>query len=68
VDLGVAVVGEMLATDLAGRVLPFDQAVAQAYAEIAAARRRAGLPIIQFDVLGTPASRPETSRISRAAA
>jgi toxin FitB len=40
---------EMFATDFAGRVLPFDQAAAQAYAEIAAARRRAGRPIAQFD-------------------
>jgi predicted nucleic acid-binding protein len=42
-------VSEMFATDFAGRVLPFDQAAAQAYAEIAAARRRAGRPITQFD-------------------
>jgi toxin FitB len=40
---------EMFAADFAGRVLPFDQAAAQAYAEIAAARRRAGRPIAQFD-------------------
>ncbi len=44
-----AVVSEMFATDLAGRVLPFDEAAAHAYAEIAAARRRAGRPITQFD-------------------
>lgn len=44
-----AVVSEMFATDFAGRVLPFDQAAAHAYAEIAAARRRAGRPIAQFD-------------------
>ncbi|MGH6898272.1 MAG: type II toxin-antitoxin system VapC family toxin [Geminicoccaceae bacterium] len=44
-----AAVGEMFATDFAGRVLPFDQAAAQAYAEIALARRRAGRPITQFD-------------------
>jgi hypothetical protein len=42
-------VREMFATDFAGRVLPFDQAAAQAYADIAAARRRAGRPITQFD-------------------
>ena len=39
----------MFATDLAGRVLPFDEAAAHAYAEIAAARRRAGRPITQLD-------------------
>jgi predicted nucleic acid-binding protein len=31
------------------RVLPFDQAAAQFYAEIAATRRRAGRPITRFD-------------------
>jgi hypothetical protein len=40
---------EMFAIDFAGRVLSFDQAAAQAYAEIAVARRRAGRPIAQFD-------------------
>lgn len=44
-----AAVNEMFATDFAGRVLTFDQAAAQAYAEIAAARRRAGRPMAQFD-------------------
>jgi predicted nucleic acid-binding protein len=44
-----AAVREMFATDFAGRVLPFDQPAAQAYAEIALARRRAGRPITQFD-------------------
>ncbi len=32
-----------------GRVLPFDSAVARAYAEIAAARRAAGRPVPQAD-------------------
>jgi toxin FitB len=40
---------EMFASDFAGRILSFDQAAAQAYADIAAARRRAGQPIAQFD-------------------
>jgi toxin FitB len=44
-----AAASEMFATDFAERVLPFDQAAAQAYAEIALARRRAGRPITQFD-------------------
>jgi predicted nucleic acid-binding protein len=44
-----AAVGETIATDFAGRVLPFDQAAVRAYAEIAAARRRTGRPISQFD-------------------
>jgi toxin FitB len=44
-----AAVSEIFATDLAGRVLPFDQAAARSYAEIAAARRKAGRPLAQFD-------------------
>jgi predicted nucleic acid-binding protein len=35
--------------DMAGRVLPFDSAAAQAYAEIAATRRRAGRPMSDAD-------------------
>lgn len=35
--------------DLAGYVLPFDSASARAFADIAAARRRSGLPISQAD-------------------
>lgn len=44
-----AVAREMFATDFAGRVLPFDEAAADAYADIAASRRQAGRPIAQFD-------------------
>ena len=39
----------MFDEDLAGHVLPFGSDAARAYAEIAAARRRAGRPISQFD-------------------
>jgi len=39
----------MFADDLAGRVLPFDEAAAVHYAEIVAARRREGRPIEAFD-------------------
>ena len=35
--------------DFAGRLLPFDDAAARAFAEIAADRRRQGQPISQFD-------------------
>lgn len=35
--------------DLAGRVLPFDGPAAQEFADIAAARRRAGRPISEAD-------------------
>jgi len=44
-----AVVAAMLAEDFAGRILPFDSAAVAAFAEIAAARRRAGRPIAQAD-------------------
>jgi predicted nucleic acid-binding protein len=39
----------MLSEDFRDRVLPFDSAAAITYARIAAARRRAGRPISQFD-------------------
>ncbi|MDQ3036740.1 MAG: type II toxin-antitoxin system VapC family toxin [Myxococcota bacterium] len=39
----------MFEEELAGRVLPFGSAAARAYAEIAAARRRAGRPIATID-------------------
>jgi predicted nucleic acid-binding protein len=43
------VVALVFAVDLAGRVLPFDSAAAREYADIAAARRRAGRPIAEAD-------------------
>lgn len=39
----------MFAEDFAGRVLSFDRAAAAHYAQIAAARRKAGRPIATFD-------------------
>jgi toxin FitB len=39
----------MFAEDFADRLLPFDDVAAQAFADIAAARRRSGRPISQFD-------------------
>ena len=38
----------MFSTDFTGRVLPFDEDAAQAYAEIAGARRQEGRPIAQL--------------------
>lgn len=40
---------QLFASDFAGRVLAFDAAAAQAFAAIAAARRRAGRPIATLD-------------------
>lgn len=53
------VVSAVFSTDMAGRVLLFDEAAADAYAEIAAARRRSGRPIGQLDAMiaGIAASR-----------
>jgi predicted nucleic acid-binding protein len=39
----------MFAEDFLGRVLPFDEQAARAFASIAAARRRQGKPISKFD-------------------
>ena len=44
-----AALDALLREDFAGRLLPFDEAAAEAYAEIAAARRAAGRPIRAFD-------------------
>ena len=45
----LAVIENILRAKFAGRILPFDSEAARAYAEIAAARRMAGLPISQSD-------------------
>jgi toxin FitB len=43
------VVEQIFAEDLAGRVLPFDNAAAREFADIAASRRRAARPISDAD-------------------
>lgn len=48
-QLLTAVVEQIFAEDLAGRILPFDSAAARDYADIAAARRRSGRPISEAD-------------------
>ncbi|AWK90154.1 type II toxin-antitoxin system VapC family toxin [Azospirillum thermophilum] len=45
----LAAAGQMFAEDFAGRVLPFDGAAAEAFALVAAGRRRAGRPTGTFD-------------------
>jgi predicted nucleic acid-binding protein len=47
----VAAAEAMFAEDLADRILPFDEAAADRYAEIVVARRRAGRPIEALDAL-----------------
>ncbi len=44
-----AVVALIFTEDLGGKTLPFDSAAAREYADIAAARRRAGRPISEAD-------------------
>lgn len=48
-DRLVAAIDAMIAQDFAERVLPFDSPAARCYAEIAAARRAAGRPIMDAD-------------------
>jgi predicted nucleic acid-binding protein len=44
-----AAIMQILATMFPGRILPFDSAAAREFADIAAARRRAGRPIAEAD-------------------
>jgi predicted nucleic acid-binding protein len=44
-------VEKMFASDFAGRLLPFDEAAARAFATIVASRGRLGRPISQFDAM-----------------
>ncbi len=48
-DAIAAAADAMFEEDFAQRILPFNSQAAQAYAEIAATRRRSGRPIAQFD-------------------
>jgi predicted nucleic acid-binding protein len=48
-DRLLAEAAAMFNEDFAGRILPFDEEAARAFAEIAAARRTLGRPIAEFD-------------------
>ena len=48
-DRLVGAIDAMIDQDFAGRILPFDSPAARKYAEIAAARRAAGKPIMDAD-------------------
>ncbi|MDT8854934.1 type II toxin-antitoxin system VapC family toxin [Paracoccaceae bacterium Fryx2] len=48
-DRLVGAIGAMIDQDFAGRILPFDSPAARCYAEIAAARRGTGKPIMDAD-------------------
>jgi predicted nucleic acid-binding protein len=47
----LAAVEKMFAEEFEGRILPFDEDAARAFAGIVAARDRAGRPISQFDAM-----------------
>ena len=47
----LAAVEQMFAEQFEGRILPFDEDAARAFAGIVAARDRAGCPISQFDAM-----------------
>jgi hypothetical protein len=47
----LAAVEKMFAAEFAGRILPFDEDAARAFAGIVAARDSAGRPISQFDAM-----------------
>ena len=50
-NLLFAAADRMFAQDFAGRVLPFDEDAARAYATIVASRNAAGRPISEFDAM-----------------
>lgn len=54
----------MFSEDFSGRILPFDFNAAQAYAEIASARRSSGRPISQFDAQIAGIARSRGSRLA----
>jgi predicted nucleic acid-binding protein len=47
----LAAADRMFAQDFAGRILPFDEDAARAYATIVASRNASGRPISQFDAM-----------------
>jgi predicted nucleic acid-binding protein len=47
----LAAVEKIFAEEFEGRILPFDEDAARAFAEIVATRGRAGRPITQFDAM-----------------
>jgi predicted nucleic acid-binding protein len=54
---------EMFDDEFDGRVLPFDAAAAFAYAEVFAARRRAGRPIAPLDLMIAAVARARSASI-----
>ena len=57
-------VGQMFAEDFENRILPFDEAAANAFAEIFAARDAAGRPISQFDAMTAAIARRHSAAVA----
>lgn len=57
-------IGAIFVTDMAGQVLSFDDEAADAYAEIAAARRAGGRPISQFDAMIAAITRSRGAKLA----
>lgn len=60
----LAAVQAIMDIDMAGKVLDFDSAAADAYAQIAAARRQSGRPISQFDAMIAAMARSRGPRLA----
>lgn len=54
----------ILATEFAGRILPFDRPATEAYAQIAATRRASGAPISAFDAQIAGISRSRGAQVA----
>ena len=61
-DLAAAAAG-IFAEDFAGRVLPFDDQAATAYATLFAARRQAGLAVATVDLMAAAIARVHGARV-----
>jgi predicted nucleic acid-binding protein len=55
---------EKTIAEMEGRILPFDEAAARAFPEIAARRRRSGRPIPLFDALIAAISRSHSAAVA----
>lgn len=60
----LAAVEKMFAEEFAGRILPFDEDAARAYAGIVASRDRAGRPISQFDATIAAIARSRSAAVA----
>lgn len=61
-DLDAAAAG-MFAEDFSGRILPFDDQAATAYAMLFAARRQAGRPVATIDLMVAAIARAQGARV-----